>query len=70
MAAMDSSEQPVKRRRRCPVCGSAELTRLNRAWQERLVGWFVGAHKYRCFICGHQFMGQFRLERGREKEPD
>lgn len=55
---MEQTEQVAKHRRRCPVCKSEELTRLSRSWQERVIGWFIGAYKFRCFICGHEFMGK------------
>jgi rubredoxin len=72
---MDVKEQPLKRRRHCPVCGSAELTRLTRTWIERMVERLINAHKYRCFICGHVFMGEFRASQDknsgiREKDLD
>ncbi len=63
-------EQPVKRRHHCPVCGSHELTRLGHGWRDRLVAWFVGAHKFRCFICGHQFVGHERIASESTRERD
>lgn len=63
---MEHAEPIVKHRRRCPICKSEELTRLTRTWQERVIGWFVGAHKYRCFICGHEFMSRANTSTGRK----
>jgi hypothetical protein len=51
-------EGPAKVRRHCPACGSDKLTRLNRTWLERMIGWVAGSRKYRCFICGHEFMAR------------
>jgi len=59
---MEHGGQVLRHRRKCPVCKSQELIRLTRTWKERLIGWFVGAHKYRCFICGHEFMGKVHNE--------
>jgi hypothetical protein len=50
----------TKRRRHCPVCGSTEITRLSHDWRDKVTAWFLGAHKFKCFVCGHQFVGQVR----------
>jgi len=65
-SSMDGTEQPVKRRRHCPVCGSEELTRLTRTWLERMVERLIDAHKFRCFICGHVFMGEVHVSDEKE----
>jgi transcription elongation factor Elf1 len=65
-SAMDRIEQPVKRRRHCPVCGSEELTRPISTWLERMVEKLVSAHKFRCFICGHVFTGQVRVSEDKD----
>jgi len=41
---------------------------MNRGWKERVMSWFIGAHKYRCFICGHVFMGQFHTPGEKSRE--
>jgi DNA-directed RNA polymerase subunit RPC12/RpoP len=62
---MDSA---TKRRHRCPVCGSKEITRMSHDWRAKLTAWFLGAHKFKCFVCGHQFVGHHRP--GSESERD
>jgi hypothetical protein len=53
-------ESAAKDRRRCPSCHSDKLTRLDRNWLERLIGWIVGSRKYRCFICGYEFLAHYQ----------
>ena len=53
-------EDVTMNRKRCPVCHSENVTRINRTRMERLIGSFTRTHKYVCLICGQEFKEKAR----------
>jgi hypothetical protein len=55
---VESTKQPLKRRKSCPICASEELTPLDGTFFEKVLDRVIGLRKYRCFMCGHVFEGK------------